>query len=501
MQSIVAPRTINRAGAIPTTIARPDALSGPRAEIWRQRLVKLALVFSDVVLALVLWEVACLTQILLAPGHLSGASVAAIVPVALVWVVLRAAKGLYPGYGLDEAQELRRQTHALLATLAFAAVFAFGLGSSVSRLLLAVVLAGLLFLAPLMRHCTKKWMRRHGVWGKPVIVLGAGDAGLRVERSLSREWTLGFRPAALLDGPREVRLAGVRRGDEGRPDDAGVLEDAIAFGRNHQVDTLFIAMPHAPRQYLAELVDLASVRFRSVVVIPDLTGVPTSAVTAVNLAGTLGVEVRQGLLYPWVRAFKRGLDLLGALLGGLLVGPLLIAVAVLIKLDSPGPVFFGHRRLGAGDRSFRCWKFRTMHADAERLLEAHLENNPHLRAEWEANRKLRDDPRVTRIGSLLRKTSLDELPQLWNVLRAEMSLVGPRPIVDAEVSRYGETYELYSRTRPGMSGLWQVSGRSDTSYEDRVALDGLYARSWSLWLDLVILARTVRCVLPGTGAY
>lgn len=504
MSSIAATRPVRPpVGRVPAPIARVDTLSGPRAEAWRQRLVNLALISSDVVLAFVIWEVACLAQILVAPGYLSGASVAAIVPIALVWVMLRAAKGLYPGYGMDEAQELRRQTHALLATLAFAAVFAlaFGIGDAISRLLLAVVFVGLLILSPLMRHYTKKWMRRHEVWGKPVIVLGTRDAGLLVERSLLREWKLGFRPVALFDGRPEGRPVEVKTGDEGRPDTDGVLRDLIALGRKHRVETLFLAMPHAPREYLTELVDLASVHFRSVVIIPDLAGVPSSTVTARNLAGTLGVEVRHNLLDPWVRRTKRGLDLLGALLGGMLVGPLMVFLAVLIRLDSPGPVFFGHQRLGAGERSFRCWKFRTMHADAGRLLEVHLENNPHLRAEWEENRKLRDDPRVTRVGSFLRKTSLDELPQLWNVLRAEMSLVGPRPIVDAEVPKYGRTYELYSRTKPGMSGLWQVSGRSDTSYEERVALDGLYARSWSLWLDLVILARTMKCMLLGSGAY
>src|SRR5215210_5435296 len=142
-----------------------------------------------------------------------------------------------------------------------------------------------------------------------------------------------------------------------------------------------------------------------------------------------------------------------------------------------------------------------MHAEAERLLEEHLQNNPHLRAEWEQNYKLSDDPRVTRVGRFLRKTSLDELPQLWNVLRGEMSLIGPRPIVDAEVPRYGEAYELYGRVKPGMSGLWQVSGRSDTSYEERVKLDSYYVRDWSVWLDLVLLARTVRTVLLDRGAY
>jgi lipopolysaccharide/colanic/teichoic acid biosynthesis glycosyltransferase len=156
--------------------------------------------------------------------------------------------------------------------------------------------------------------------------------------------------------------------------------------------------------------------------------------------------------------------------------------------------------VGAGGKHFLCWKFRTMHVNAERLLDQCLQDSPILRAEWEQNQKLRDDPRVTRVGHLLRQTSLDELPQLWNVLRGEMSLTGPRPIVDVEVPKYGEVYKLYKRIRPGMSGIWQVSGRSDTSYAERVEMDSYYVRNWSVWLDLIILARTVKCVALGRGA-
>ena len=142
-----------------------------------------------------------------------------------------------------------------------------------------------------------------------------------------------------------------------------------------------------------------------------------------------------------------------------------------------------------------------MHRDAEVLLEKCLRNDPLLQAEWEHNHKLRDDPRVTRVGRFLRKTSLDELPQLWNVLAGEMSLTGPRPIVDAEVTKYGEFYRLYERIRPGMSGLWQVSGRSATSYSERVRMDSYYVHNWSIWLDVVVLVLTVKSVLSSRGAF
>jgi Undecaprenyl-phosphate galactose phosphotransferase WbaP len=260
-------------------------------------------------------------------------------------------------------------------------------------------------------------------------------------------------------------------------------------------------MPHTRREQLAELVGRASISFKHVLIIPNLGGITNSAVVARDFAGTFAVEIKHNLLVPWVRRCKRALDLVGTLAGGLLISPLLLTIVVLIKLDSPGPAFYGSPRRGSGGRQFRCWKFRTMHSGAERLLDEYLRDNPDLRAEWEQNYKLRDDPRITRIGRFLRKTSLDELPQLWNVLLGEMSLVGPRPILEAEMPNYGETYELYKRVSPGMTGLWQVSGRNNISYADRVMMNAYYVRNWSIWLDLVILTRTIKIVLAARGSY
>ncbi|HEX7022216.1 MAG TPA: sugar transferase, partial [Trueperaceae bacterium] len=198
---------------------------------------------------------------------------------------------------------------------------------------------------------------------------------------------------------------------------------------------------------------------------------------------------------------KRLLDLTGVIIGGLLISPLIALLALAIILDSPGPAFFGHRRLGQNGKHFTCWKFRTMVPDAQERLEATLATNPQLREEWQQNQKLQNDPRVTRVGRFLRRTSLDELPQLWNVLKGEMSLVGPRPIVDDETHKYGEAYELYKMVRPGMAGYWQVRGRSDTDYDQRVELDSFYVRNWSVWLDIAILSEVPGIVLAGRGAY
>ena len=189
------------------------------------------------------------------------------------------------------------------------------------------------------------------------------------------------------------------------------------------------------------------------------------------------------------------------LLALLFLLPLMLAVALAIWVQDRGPVLFAHRRVGLGGRSFYCLKFRSMALDAEARLQSLLANDPVAAAEWAADHKLRNDPRVTPLGAFLRKTSLDELPQLFNVLKGEMSLVGPRPIVDAEIVRYGRRFNDYCKVKPGITGLWQVSGRNDVSYRTRVAMDAVYAKHKCGRLDVWILAATIPVVLARKGSY
>ena len=207
---------------------------------------------------------------------------------------------------------------------------------------------------------------------------------------------------------------------------------------------------------------------------------------------------RFGLRLGW--ATKRTLDTGVALTALCLLLPLLLFIALLIWASDGHAPIFRHRRLGRNGRPFGCLKFRSMIANGDAVLAAHLAAHPEARAEWEATHKLTRDPRVTTLGQVLRKTSLDELPQLWNVLRGEMSLVGPRPIVQGEVVRYGTAFTLCFSVPPGVTGLWQVSGRSDTSYAERVALDLDYASRWSLRRDIAIMLRTVPAVLAQRGS-
>jgi lipopolysaccharide/colanic/teichoic acid biosynthesis glycosyltransferase len=201
------------------------------------------------------------------------------------------------------------------------------------------------------------------------------------------------------------------------------------------------------------------------------------------------------------RFIKRGIDITLVVLSAPFVLLLLAAIVVAVRLSSPGPIFFSHRRIRRHGAFFTMWKFRTMCVDSAEVLETYLSANPGARAEWRATHKLRHDPRITPIGAFLRRTSLDELPQLWNILTGSMTLVGPRPIVAAELEKYGEYFADYCLVKPGLTGLWQVSGRSAVDYPERVLLDRHYAHHWSLGGDLKILLKTFRAVINQDGAY
>jgi undecaprenyl-phosphate galactose phosphotransferase len=200
------------------------------------------------------------------------------------------------------------------------------------------------------------------------------------------------------------------------------------------------------------------------------------------------------------RAVKRTFDLVFGATMGLLSLPAAILIALAVVIQSGGPVLYSQQRVGRGGRTISVWKFRTMVVDADAVLQQVLEADPALAAEWRQHRKLRRDPRVTGIGRLLRKTSLDELPQIWNIVRGDMSLVGPRPIVEEELERYGDNASTYLCVKPGLTGLWQTSRRNDTTYDQRVKLDAEYVRTWSVAKDLQIVVNTLPAVVRGAGA-
>ncbi|MBX3227505.1 MAG: sugar transferase [Labilithrix sp.] len=260
-----------------------------------------------------------------------------------------------------------------------------------------------------------------------------------------------------------------------------------------------VAMPGLSSPDLLKIIERVGGHFTHLLIIPDLFGLASMGVPAKSLGGILGVEVRQQLLLPGPRLAKRVMDTVLTTLGGLFVAPFLLLIAALIKLDSKGPVFYSQNRLGKDGSYFKAYKFRTMHGDGEERLKAILDSDPALRAEYDIYHKLKKDPRVTRIGRFLRKFSLDEFPQLLNVIKGDMSLVGPRPYIERELTEMNGQEKIILRAPPGMTGMWQVSDRNATSFAQRCQIDVYYVRNWSPWLDIHILAKTFGVVIKGSG--
>lgn len=279
----------------------------------------------------------------------------------------------------------------------------------------------------------------------------------------------------------------------------GDLSLAPLLAEKLKIPYAIVAMPGQPSMKLLSIVERVGGKFSHLLVIPDLFGFATLGVPAKSVGSVLGVEVRQQLLLPWPTLAKRILDVTLTVVGGIFVLPFLVLIALLIKLDSKGPVFYMQKRLGRNGNYFSAAKFRTMHGDGEARLKQVLDADPALKAEYEVFHKLRKDPRVTRIGRILRKYSLDEFPQLWNVVRGDMSLVGPRPYIEREIPEMGGNEKLILRATPGMTGMWQVSDRNASSFAWRVQVDVHYVRNWSPWLDMYILAKTFGVVIRGSG--
>lgn len=260
-----------------------------------------------------------------------------------------------------------------------------------------------------------------------------------------------------------------------------------------------LAMPGVDSHKLLQIVERIGGKFTHLLIIPDLFGFASMGVPAKSLGGILGVEVRQQLLLPGPRLAKRVIDVALTAIGTLFILPFLLIIAALIKLDSKGPLFYTQKRLGRDGSYFDAYKFRTMHGDGEARLKAILDADPALKEEYEIYHKLKKDPRVTRVGRVLRKFSLDEFPQLLNVIKGDMSLVGPRPYIERELAAMSGQEKIILRAPPGMTGMWQVSDRNGMPFAQRVQIDVYYVRNWSPWLDIHILAKTFGVVVKGTG--
>ena len=400
---------------------------------------------------------------------------------------LNAAFGLYrtgrmPAY--RELQAIFSSVSLLYGTILFV-LFISKSADIYSRAALSLGWVLTLCVVPLARRsCRRRFCPRRW-WGEPAVILNQSASGKQIWHYLRQHPELELRPVALsgLSGGREKIRPRLEALVNRYPDAVALVWSSPLKG--------------ADADYVSDICRC----FGKVLILNSMEELLRRQwFTPYELGNMTALLVQQNLRSRWRKCLKRALDLSIAVplsLLCLLPGLLLM---LLIRMDSRGPALFRHRRIGRNGKAIAVLKFRTMAADGDALLEAYLEANPEARAEWETDRKLRHDPRVTRLGAFLRGTSLDELPQLLNVLAGSMSLVGPRPIVEEEIAKYGDAYLDYCRVAPGITGLWQISGRSNTTYAERVELDRYYVCNWSVWLDLWILAKTPPAVLSGEGA-
>ncbi len=409
------------------------------------------------------------------------------------WMAFAAA-GLYSGLALTPPEEIRRCTTCSAVVFVFLSITTLSLRGASSylkpTLFAAIALSAMLI--PALRAMVREWLGRRSWWGYPAVIFGAPARAASIAELMLRNPWLGLKPLAIVHDDRGASIPEttipVLSSDE-------ILELDVRAG------TYAVVTPDVHRGASPGLIRFAA-QFSHILAIPELSSETSNLLVTTKAVGNLlGLEMRQRLLLPQNRMAKRGLDLIFTLAALPVVLPLSAIIVGLVWIDSRGPAFYFQRRIGRGGKEFYPWKFRTMVVNAEEVLEDYLANDPALRLEWNRDHKLKNDPRVTRIGAFLRRSSLDELPQLWNVLKGEMSLVGPRPIVRAEIARYGGSFHSYTRVPGGITGLWQVSGRNDTTYAERVSLDEYYVRNWSVWLDLHILWRTLAAVVLRSGAY
>jgi lipopolysaccharide/colanic/teichoic acid biosynthesis glycosyltransferase len=473
---------------------------------------------------------------------LPGRHVFAFAAAALMAIAAFAAAQLYSTTPPSPPEEIRRITISVSAVAcAIMSMAWIGRGTILGGITVAtwaLAWALSLLLVPVGRAVLRARFARCAWWGLPVVVLGAGKLGRAVVRTLKTRPQLGLKPVALLDDDTsrhgtlrarfdedDIAVESVRQIEAAdpvlpQPEEldtpsvravwgqfsevqgvplVGGIELAPVLSQRLKITCAVVAMPKMDTPEVLALIERCGGSFENVLVIPDLVNLTHFGAPTRDLGGVLGIEVRRQLLLRGPRLAKRVLDLVLTSVGVVAILPVLTLLALLIKLEG-GPVFYRQKRLGQDGVRFSALKFCTMYGDGEQRLQAVLERDAALRAEYEQFHKLTDDPRVTRIGRVLRKYSLDELPQLWNVLLGEMSLVGPRPYLEREIPDMFQQEAIVLRVKPGVTGIWQVTERNASTFQQRVILDVEYVRNWSPWLDVYLICRTIPVVLGGTGS-
>jgi len=417
-------------------------------------------------------------------------------PYLPIFIIVFQFHRLYPGVSLAPSEEMRRFFIGSLYVYGGIIMYRFlreGWDGENTAFLISGIFSTIILL--IARSVTHWFLFKTKLGGIPTVIYGSRTTARHVVDCLLRSIRTGYVPVLILDdnplGDDDYKGIPIIH-------DLGVGPEIV---KRYNIKMAIIAMPKLDAQKIKSLQNTSVGAFRYNVIIPNFHNISSIWMSVRDFNGILGIDTSNKFNLSFNKAAKRFTDLLIVTFGGLLVLPFLMIVALLVKLTSRGPVFYKQKRLGRNGNYFYTYKFRTMVIDAEQRLQRLLESDPSIRKEWEENHKIAKDPRITGLGKFLRRTSIDEFPQLINILKGEMSFVGPRPIVDDEMEKYGEDYKRVFSIRPGLTGLWQVSGRSDANYIDRVSYDIYYLQSWSVWLDLWIIFKTFGVVIIGKGAY
>ena len=415
-----------------------------------------------------------------------------------------ANEGLY-GKRLPFWDETQRMFQFLtLSFLIILAIMTFEkFHGELPKLTLVLLWAFSVVLFPIGKFAIKHIMYKFKYYQNKTIVLGAGTAGKAAVKELGNQDYLGAKVVGFLDDDKKKIGTSIEVGKRSYKV-LGDLDSFTDIALEKDIETAILALPTLPAKKLSSLIVTIQQHVKELIIVPEINGVsPLNTETFhVYDLDLLMLKVNNNVRSTFNQFAKRTFDIVVSLLLLPIILPVIGILAYFIKKESPGAVFYAHNRIGKDGAVVPVMKFRSMFSDSKERLEELLASDPEIKKEWETNYKLKNDPRVTKIGDLIRKTSLDELPQIFNVLKGEMSLVGPRPVVEEELNKYyKESAEYYKMVKPGITGFWQVSGRSDTDYDFRVKVDTWYVYNWSLWLDIMVLIKTVRVVLLREGAY
>lgn len=416
----------------------------------------------------------------------------------ILWILVFAYEKLYTKRSplWDEIRSLWKSTSICFFSLMIL-VYLAKKEFYFSRVIIIMAWGFSLFFFPALRYLTKFLLLKSGLWQKNVLILGDGETTNLVIEGINRNRIMGYDIKGILKEKyrkNEESIAGIPV--------LGGIEDLKRICQELGVRDIIIALSAPSTEKIVGLIKQAEDFAETIRIIPPTIDLITVGVEIDNLGTTLALSMKRNLDKKGNLILKMTLEYLICIFLLLLALPLMIIIALAILLDSKGPILFTQKRLGKGGRPFQLLKFRSMYINADEILEKYLATNPGIKKEWSIYKKIRGhDPRVTRVGKFLRRFSLDELPQLFNVLKGDMNLVGPRPYLEEELQGFEPFFKTISRFRPGITGLWQISGRSELPLEKRLILDEYYLRNWSLWLDFMISARTVKAILTGEGAY